>query len=211
MSETTRASFTEDLVNESGAAERNPYAQTSGNYKFLRLGFSFCQARIKVQEASNQRNAVLRLRSLQMSERLEMVRALSWHQRYVLRERAKQLLQMLKQTSEGSVLRDKISYEISRYKTKSDQLLSARHRGVHEYESHHPLLRQLDTLELLSGDAVKDRNFAAVMEMQRSQVARRASKTLALELKNEEMTLLQLTDAAFETIYGLSEHWSFAD
>lgn len=179
ISEDTKATFNEDLLSETGALERNPYADASGSYRFLRLGFSFWQARSAVQRSAHHRRAIFRLRSLPMSERLEMVRALSWHHRYILRERAKSLSQLLKETREGLALRESITARISKYKAKSDRLLMARHRGVHEYESHHPLLRQLDTLELLSGPAVGDRSFAAIMDFQRLQVAQRAKGQLS--------------------------------
>lgn len=211
VSEHSKAAFTQDLFSDSGAPERNPYAESSGHYRFLRLGFSFCQSRIRIKEAGIQRASILRLRSIQMSERLEMARALSWHHRYILRERARHLFQMIKKTPEGQILKGIISSNISLYKAKSDRMLSARHRGIHEYESHHPLLRQLEALELLSGKAVQDREFATGMEIHRSQVARRASKVFTAELKIEEEALLQLTDATFEAVYGLSERWSFDD
>ncbi|WP_269219324.1 hypothetical protein [Brevundimonas vesicularis] len=204
-----KAAFNEDLLSESGAKERNPFSDSQGEYRFKRLAFSFIMARQALITSASTRKVILRLASLPLSERAHIVFIQSWDSQYTARERLRNLVDLLKLSPCAAGLEADIKKEMAAYKKQSDSILYARHRHTHEYDAHHPLVEQLKTLELLSSDAVSDKNFVALMTSRRKDAERRTKSVLIQELKDQEERFLTLTDQAFENVFSLPSKWPF--
>ncbi|MDI6625545.1 MAG: hypothetical protein QME55_12505 [Brevundimonas sp.] len=119
-------------------------------------------------------------------------------------------MDLLKQAENATEAGPAITRIASRYKSKTDQLLQPRHRGVHEYEHHHSLIKQLETLELLTSPAVGDVDFIRAMEFQRDSASRRAKRLVLSELSKDDAQFLELTDASFGEAFDIQKVWRFS-
>ena len=201
--------FSDDLVSEGGAAERSPFSSSTGFHRFQRLSFSFLGAKFALIGAQGVRLSIGRLRSIPLSERLKIAQSQSWHHRYVLRERLLKLFDLFRTTIEGKVLQAQIVAIAAKYKKRSDRLLQSRHRTIHEYEHHNPLISQLENIELLSGTHVADIDFRRAMTSHLADVGRRNKRAVFAQLLSGDQAFLALTETHFGEVLALSPTWSF--
>lgn len=200
--------FDDDLTSPTGMPNRRPFTSLERFDRFHAIGLSFLSARSAVQSSASTRVKNLRLRSLKVSDRLEQARLLSWHHRYVLRERLRRLIDLFKDAENSPV--SSLEKVAARYKKDTDKLLRMRHRGVHEYDHHDPHIRQVEIFELLALRPLPEGPALKAQKAAKRAIERRAKSVVTADLLSEEQSFLQVTDQAFADAYTLRSVWRFA-
>jgi hypothetical protein len=207
VSEDQIEKFDADFSSPDGMPNRRPFSSLTGYPRFHAAGLSYIGARSAVQTLGATRAKIAALRSVRMSDRLENARLSSWHYKYVLRERFRSLLDLFKEAVDAPIV-GLVKVGAS-YKKKTDRLLQSRHRGVHEYDHHDPLIRQVEVHELLWLQPLPEGPLKAARDAARRDAERRAKHDVLTRLKSEEEMFVGVTDQAFSSAIGLRDAWSF--
>lgn len=206
-SEEQKRSFSDDLSSPQGMPNRRPFTELSGYARIQATSMSFLGARLALEDLRSTRLKIVSIRSIKMTDRLEHARLSSWHYQYVLRERLRGLLDHFKEAVDAPA--SDLSKIAAAYKKGSDRLLAARHRSVHEYDHHDPLIRQVEAHELLSLRPPQGAATEKFYKTARLSAERRAKLALVSTLTQDEDMFIEMTDKAFVDSFGLRSVWSF--
>jgi len=95
--------------------------------------------------------AILRLKSISTETKAEWTRGLAWHFSYVLRERCRVFVNVLRDYAQvNPSLAEEIQELAKRFKKNTDSLLTTRGKHVHNHEIEDPLVGQIKLIELLA-------------------------------------------------------------
>jgi hypothetical protein len=197
-----RESFMDDLLSSEGVVQRKPHGKRTSEERFMFSSLELLGAHDALRKMPDLRKKVMAMRYEELSDRLFLAQSLSWDRIYVLRERFRRFVDAVRRSDglNGAKLHA-IEDTMRQYKKDTDALVRLRGQHVHTADFHHPLVRQLGTLELLER-APEDASFKAVMSVLRKTAAIRAKKAIQMETTRSEEEMEAFTTTALTSVLG---------